>query len=252
MYPCFCHTDFSNSLIDSLISHPSYEDSFIGKIGMTPDSLSWFKKAENLKDLLEVGASALGGAGAGYFMWWSSLSALAKMAVSLGFLSVPMAWPVGGALIATGGVIGLKKLIGKAKKGVVSERPKYINTPLDALAMNTLVLIAPILMKVALADGEFHLLERKRIVDVLSVHWGYCPDFVESYLESMLGTEEFLQFDYSQVRKVINAIAVVEKGLREEELKKAILDAVNEIIEADGVVHPSESEELKKLSVALG
>jgi len=228
------------------------EDSFIIRTGISTDSLSWFKRAENLKNFFEVGTSALGGAGAGYFMWYSGLSVLAKIALSFGFLSVPIAWPVGGALVAAGGMIGLKKLISKAKREVVSERPRYINTPLDALAMSTLALIAPILVKVAMADGEFHFLERKRIVDVLSVHWGYCPDFVESYLESMLKTEEFLKFDYSQVKKVISAIAVVEKGLKEEELKKAILDAVNEIIEADGVIHPFESEELKKLSIALG
>ncbi|MCY4186109.1 MAG: hypothetical protein OXC82_04430 [Rhodobacteraceae bacterium] len=58
--------------------------------------------------------------------------------------------------------------------------PKYLNTPLDILAVGIFDLLATLSLKVAKTDGMINNLEFEKIVEHFVRQWGFDPKFVEA------------------------------------------------------------------------
>ena len=69
----------------------------------------------------------------------------------------------------------------------VRKLPKYINAPLDMLAIQLFDLMVPLMLKVAKADGETSNKEREVIFEVLHYKWGYNAKYGEAALECLEG-----------------------------------------------------------------
>lgn len=65
----------------------------------------------------------------------------------------------------------------------VRKVPRYINTPLDLLAISLFDLMVPLMLRVAVVDGEICERERDVVVEVLLYNWGYNPQFIKAGLE---------------------------------------------------------------------
>ena len=225
---------------------------FKAKLKFSYDAYEYLKKAENLKNFAEVLASATAGGAVATIAWWSSASILTKFAIAVGLASVPVSWPVIGIVIGGGSYFGIKKLFNRIKKETVEEIPKFINAPIDLLALNLLDFLMPILAKMITADGYIHPKERKIVVDNLVSNWGYCREFVEIYLNKFLNDPELQDFEYKSVAKSIDEVTKEVKELNRKELIQAILHEVEEVIKADGKIDPKEMREYAKLTSALG
>ena len=107
--------------------------------------------------------------------------------VGLGAAATPLGWVVAGAIVSGTMWYFLRKwFLNDDHK--VRKIPKYINTPLDMLAVNLLDLMAPLMLKVAKADGEICNREREVVLEVLQFKWGYDPLFVEAALKCLEDT----------------------------------------------------------------
>ena len=74
----------------------------------------------------------------------------------------------------------------------VNKIPKFINTPLDLLAISIFDLLSPMFVKLASVDGEFDELERNMIVDYFVECWGYDESFVRVSID--MANESALTF----------------------------------------------------------
>jgi hypothetical protein len=183
------------------------------RLKISPDTYEYLKKAENLKDFAEALVIATGGGGIATIAWLSSAPLLTKFAIALGLVSVPVTWPVIGAIIGGGSYFVGKKLFNKLRKGTVEEVPKFIKAPIDILALNLLDFLMPVLAKMMIADEQIHPKEREMIVNNLVYKWGYCREFIENYLEKTLNNPKLKNFKYEDIAKLIDSVVKSDKGL---------------------------------------
>jgi len=226
-------------------------DLFKIKLRMSSETYSYLTKAENLKDFVGALASGIAGGAIGAWTWWSSTSFFTQALIHFGIVAFPVAYPVVGGLTALTVFLGLKKIADKKKK-LVREIPQHTTAPIDFLASTWLSILMPIVVKMAVADGQVHSKELETIKNNLVYKWGYCKEVVEDYLNKTLSDSRLQSFDYKDVLKMIDAIAHSDKGLNKEVLIQIILEEVNDVIRADEKEDPKEKKEYAKLATALG
>lgn len=150
----------------------------------------WFLRMRKVADLLLHGslAGVAGGATvatpvvAGTFFPAGGILGV----IGLGTAVTPIGWVIGaGALSATVWITGktvYDKLTEKGSDESTERIPKYLNTPLDALAVGIFEMTAPLALSVANADGEIGAREKDEIGGYFIRKWGYNREFVRAAL----------------------------------------------------------------------
>ena len=129
--------------------------------------------------------------------------------------------------------------------GPVETVPKFINTSIDVLALALFELMAPLALKIAMADGEFHGEERSRIEEYFTKSWGYDPAFVElgiSYVEA-----DMSKFDINRLSKSLAELANDSPDCNYTAMTNRIAEFLQELIEADGKIHEEEERALDEI-----
>ncbi len=142
------------------------------KLDLSDDVYKILNNADLLVDF--TSAFAVGGVGGsiiGYFVGTASISLWTKCLV---FFGCSVALPIGSIL--TGGVagvallslvFGIKKIISKTKQNITIRIPKFINKPIDLIAINMLKLLIFIWDKTKVCNSE------SNFISYLSNEWGY-------------------------------------------------------------------------------
>ena len=105
----------------------------------------------------------------------------------VGKVMTPIGWVIAAAVISGGAWPGITMHLKKKQEKTSGVIPGFINTPLDVLAVGFFDLLAPLSIKVALADGSIHEDEREYIKNHFVQEWGYNENFVNDglkYVES--------------------------------------------------------------------
>lgn len=205
---------------DSLvISNP---DAFKKKLGIGEDAFASLRRKKNLNKYMDGILAGTLGTGILFF----------------GTL-IPIGWVVAGG-VGLGYIYSRIRNSSAGKKKRVDIIPKYINTPMDALADGLLNFWAPLCLKVAFSDKVISNAERKLILDYFVLEWGYSDNFASrriTAIEKDLGkfdierhTEGLIEFKRENVDCNFDFMA--------EELKrflKRVLHA-NEIIDDQGLI----------------
>lgn len=233
---------------DRIIASPL---AFKNRLRIGEQAFSVLSKKEHLHSLLLAG----GGAAAGAKVMGSSLVASSFFAptgvaawLGLATAATPVGWVLAAAVFMGGSFLALGK-VASDKAAHTEIVPKYINTPLDALAGGLMELMGGLVVRVALADGEFHPAERAAIIDALCSDWGYDRDYVQSAIESL---EQTLN-----VRPVAETAARLAAFQRENpdcnafEMQRDLMDFVREVVMADGVLRPEEERMLSEIAGSL-
>ncbi len=161
----------------------------------------------------------------------------------------PLGWVVA-ASVATGGayygVIRLMKGMGSDRVDVV---PKFINAPLDTLAVGFFDLLAPLALKVAGADGQITEEEREVIRSYFMDDWGYDGTYVGAALELFEGASG--DTTLTELTEGLRAFTLESRDCDHRKVRKKVVALLREVAEADGVVHELEELSLEKVGRCL-
>ena len=111
-------------------------------------------------------------------------------AIGIGTAVTPIGWVIAAGVVTGGAWVGITRYLKKASANRVTVIPKFINTPLDVLALGLFDLLAPLALKVAEVEGRVDDGDRKLIADYFVKEWGYDSRFVGEgikYTESKIG-----------------------------------------------------------------
>lgn len=173
------HDKFAELDIDSPLSHPLY---FKRELHIGEDAYRSLKiKKGLLKVVRFAGAAGTGGAvassGAVATTFFPATGIMA--AVGLGAAVTPVEVIVLAAVLSGVAWTVIAKRFDDFGTHRVDEIPKFINAPLDLLAISIFDLLSPMVVKLASVDGDFDELERDTIVEYLVDEWGYDENFVK-------------------------------------------------------------------------
>ena len=241
------HDGFSELSIDAPLSNPlRFKQALhIGDDAFT--SLKIKKRALKL-------AGPLGGAGAGAAVAASPIVATTFFSgggilawLGLATATTPIGWVIASAALSgTAWVTIARKLESDSAKRVV-KIPKFINTPLDWLAISIFDLICPLAVKLAAVDGEIHQRDRAKIIQYFVGTWGYDYRFVRVVVDMVSECDD--TFDdlvgklvgFTQSNPDCNAKAISED----------VLAFLRDVAEASNGINESERNALREAEKAF-
>ncbi len=211
-------------------------------------TLTLRNKAFELWDV--AGASAAGAGLAGSATVASTFFGTTTSAV-LGVFGIasavtPIGWVIAASVVSGGAYFGIIRLM----KGLDGERveviPKFINTPLDVLAVGLFDLMCPLTLKVAAADGKITDEELNIIRSYFIDDWGYDELFVTAAIDVF--TRKLDELTLQKLTEGLRKFTLESKDCNHRKVREKVVALLREIANADGQVH--EMEELAIQHVA--
>jgi len=238
---------FSELDIESPLSHPL---NFKKALQIGEEAYTTLMRKRTAQILLGPLVSAVGGAGvassplvaaiffpAGGILGWLGLATAAT----------PVGWVIAVAVLSGAAWTGIDKMQRDAKSRRGDWIPKWINTPLDLLALCLFFRICPLAVKLAAVDGEIHERERAAIERYFVKTWGYDERFVKAGIDWVSECEE----TFDQIVKNVVGLTRSNPDCNAEKISEGILEFLYEVAEAvDGIV-PSESDALEQVKEAF-
>lgn len=157
----------------------------------------------------------------------------------------PIGWVIAAAVISGGAWPGITRHLKKGGENISGVIPGFINTPFDVLALGFFDLLAPLSIKVALADGSIQEDEREYIQNHFVKEWGFNKNFVNEglkYVESNIS-------DFS-VEDLAETLAEFQKKSPDsdyEEMSRSLFDYLIGIAVADSRVQGNEAQMLERI-----
>jgi uncharacterized tellurite resistance protein B-like protein len=162
-----------------------------------------------------------------------------------GVAVTPVGWVVAAAVVSGGAWYGIQKALDGAVDSRITKVPKFINTPIDVLAVSLFDLLAPLGLKVADAGGTVTDDERATILRYFVGTWGFDERFASlgiAHLEQNLAN-----FSIKDIARQLAEFKKNSPDCNYEAMSQNILEFLNQVMEADGRI--DEAEEMAIESV---
>ena len=170
---------------------------FKHKLAIGDDAFASMRLKKHLGQMWDVlGAAGTAGAAAKSSVVANALFAKGGIAALVGGATTPLGWVIAASVVGGGAWFALTKVFRAETDKRVEVIPKFINTPLDILAIRLFELMVPMALKVAAVGGEISDNQRYLIAQHLQQQWGYDQAFVEhaaTVLEQALGQMDVTQ-----------------------------------------------------------
>lgn len=169
--------------------------------------------------------------------------------IGVGTAVTPIGWVIAAAVLTGGAAIGVKRFLNDSAGNRVAVVPKFINTPIDVLAVSLFDLIAPLAFKVAEVDGQITDDERKWIKDFFVNEWGYDALFLDAgfqVIESNL--------DNFSIRDVAGQLAEFSKANQDcnyTVMTRELVGFFRAVMEADGKIDEREEFAVEKIEAVF-
>jgi hypothetical protein len=165
--------------------------------------------------------------------------------IGIGTAATPVGWVIAAGVVTGGAWVGITRYLKKASANRVTVIPKFINTPLDVLALGLFDLLAPLALKVASVDGRVDDAGRKHIHDYFVNQWGYDPKFVGEgikYIESRLD-----QFSIRALSKSLAEFASKNPDCNFRVMSTEILGFLRNMALTDGSIDKTVAIEIDRI-----
>lgn len=231
--------------VDAVITEPL---KFKAKLNIGEAAYKSLRLKNNISSLIDYISAA--GTGAGI----ASSAAVASTffapnaflgALGLATAATPIGWVIAAGVASSGAWFGLTKLVNKHSSEQITVIPKFINTPIDILALAIFDLLAPLAFKVAEIDGQIAQSEEDIITSYFVNEWGYDAAFTNQaclYSKSKL--------DDLSIKELAISLAKFKKDNPDchyESMTKEVLKFLNEIIEADNIIDEREEMAIERV-----
>lgn len=223
---------------------------FKSKLGIGEDAYGTLRLKNKVADFWDV----LGGLGTGAAVAQTSVVASTFFApgglvglLGLGTAVTPVGWVVAAAVLSGGAVVGVRRFARNATGSRVDVIPKFVNTPIDVLAVSIFDLVAPLALKVAAVDGEITDDERKWIKCYFEYEWGYDASFLDAGLRLIEST-----LDEVSIREIAETLAEFSKASQDcnySAMTRDLMVFLNGVMEADGAIDEREEFAIERIEV---
>ena len=174
---------------------------------------------------------------------WTGLSMFAAPVVT------PILTVVAAGVFAGGAYYGVSRLMREYTSNRVEVVPKFINTPIDVLAVSLFDVICPLALKVAASDRMIVKEERDVIAEYFTDLWGYDPKFVEP---AMAAVDHHLDsFSVQQMTQDLRLLTKENPDCNHQKIRDGVVELLSEIGHADGVFLPAEKQMIDDISDGL-
>jgi hypothetical protein len=170
-------------------------------------------------------------------------------AIGIGAAVTPVGWVIAAGVVTGGAWVGITRYLKKASANRVTVIPKFINTPLDVLALGLFDLIAPLALKVAEVEGHIDDGDRRLIHDYFVKEWGYDSRFVGEgikYTESRIGG-----FSVKKLAKTLVEFTAANPDCNFKLMSQEILAFLRGINEVDSKIDKREEAEIEKIETVF-
>ena len=153
-------------------------------------------------------------------------------AIGFGTAVTPIGWVIAAGVVTGGAWFGITRHLKKVSASRVTVVPKFINTPLDVLALGLFDLLAPLALKIAEVEGCVEASGRDHIHDYFVKQWGYDPRFTGEglrYIESSLD-----KFSARELAQTLADFASQNRDCNFKVMAQEILDFLRDIAAVGG------------------
>ena len=222
------------------------------KLAIGEDAYASLKTGRNLQkmvDALSVASTgtAIAKTGTVAAMIGTKVGPLAF--IGIGSMATPLPYVALAAVGSTAIYFGIMRKVRKFSNDRVITVPRFINTPLDLLAVSLFDLIAPILLKMCHVDGSVSDAELEIIEEYFVEEWGYNRDYFKHCITLLSD-----QIEGQQIEDLLTPLLdYIKKNpdCNQVEIANDIISILKEVAEIDGQMHPKEEAFLETVSKIL-
>ena len=170
-------------------------------------------------------------------------------AIGLGTAVTPVGWVIAASVVSGGAWVGITRYLKKASASRVTVIPRFINTPLDVLALGLFDLLAPLALKVIAVDGNIDDARRKLIHDYFVKEWGYDTGFVTEgikYTESRMS-----EFSIENLARALADFTRENRDCNFNMMSLEILGFLSNSVAADGKLDQRQEMEIGKIKAVF-
>ncbi|MDE0113369.1 MAG: TerB family tellurite resistance protein [Albidovulum sp.] len=165
--------------------------------------------------------------------------------LGLGTAATPLGWIVAAGVLSGAGWFVVRRKLKAMSKSRVKVVPKFINTPLDFLAIAIFDLLAPLALKVAASDRRISEEEHDTILNYFLKSWGYEKEFLDTALQA--AAQDIANFEIRRLARNLAKFTAENPDCNFASIKQGTVDFLYEVASADGFLDSREEAEIAKV-----
>jgi hypothetical protein len=165
--------------------------------------------------------------------------------LGIGAAVTPVGWVIAASVITGGTWMGITRYLKKSSDNRVTVIPKFINTPLDVLALSLFDLLAPLALKVANTEESTDKTKQTMIHDYFVKQWGYDPKFTSEGLKYT--ASNLNEFSIDELAQALAEFAARNRDCNFKMMSQEILGFLRNIGNAEGQIDSQETMAVDKI-----
>ena len=233
--------------VDQVVEDPG---KFKASLGIGKKAYRILIAKDRLSDMLNiVGAAVAGGVAAKSPVVATTFFSSGGILGLFTTAATPVGWVAAAGVVTAGACYGMMRLVEKVEDKCVYVIPRFINTPLDVLAVALCDLIMPIALKVSAADGQILCKEKNVIKGYLENDWGYDSSYVDAAMR--LFEEGIDKYTIRDLTSNLRKLTESNKDCNQEKILGGLVSTLNDIAWEDKKIHEKEEQVIKEISEGL-
>ncbi|MEE9425610.1 MAG: hypothetical protein V3V18_11645 [Methylococcales bacterium] len=171
-------------------------------------------------------------------------------AIGIGAAATPLGWVIAAGVVSSGAWVGITRYIKNQSNSRVTVIPKFINTPMDVLAIGLFDLITPLALKIAIVDGAINESEKIFITNYFIKEWGYDPSFVKDGIA--LTESNLSSFSIKEIAYNLGEFQKSNPDCNFREMSKEILIFLEGVMKSDGKIDAREELAIERIERIFG